>query len=912
MSTINGSNISDYLIGNTLHNFTTTAPASFDLTGSTTHAFKLIIDDYYSFQDINLPAINYLNGDAMAVALQTAINADEAHSGVTVEYNGTEFVITAGNTESLSSISFYPGSGGTSAGAAFGFTGGVSGTIGVDDVIFGNDGRDRIFGGEGNDTLFGGDGDDSIVGAIGHDSLEGGRGNDSLYGNSGNDTIHGGDADDFLSGAEGEDFVIGGEGQDTIFGGSGSDTVMGNGGSDLLYAGLGNDSLYGGDGDDLLRGDFGDNYLSGGDGNDALAGFIVGSSGNNTFDGGAGNDTLYASEGNDVYLFGKGDGVDIVINHSDDSSGSIDRLIFKSGLSAEDIEFSKSAFELQFKIIETGETITFSTWFGGSSESKVQRIEFEEGGYIDIAALVSSASATPVNLSAVFIGDAPLTIQGTAGQDVLEGTLSDEVIYTGGLSTGVESVRGNGGSDTLVIDSDDTHAENNANNSNAHFRVRDFVIDDVAENSEADILDIGNFLLGSNLDASNIGNYLHVVSGGAFGYSRSSIFVDREGQFTDQDRASLTNSGSTGGNGSDLFLEFQGQAGNNNLEVLTGFADNTVEQFQALIDLGFLDLSNANSQAVERPVIDESIPISIQGTENADNLIGTANDDIFFSGGLSRGVESIRGNGGSDILVLDADDAVAMDSADNSNAHFRIRDFVIDNVATNSEADILDISDLISGFGITADNLGNHLHIVSGTFGHNRSSIFINRDGEFSDADRAALTADASAGGQGADLFLEFQGHAANNNLADITGFADNTAEQLQALIDMGFLKPGGLVPEITITSSGDFPYVDVPPIEAVPTIAPFPVMPDAVVVNLLPPELVIDPPVIVDPPVEEIDPIITNPGEPFPIVDDPFLPEDPGVGIDPDPTLPPPSDPILIEPELILLDPIFPIVEFG
>jgi hypothetical protein len=745
-------------------------------------------------------------------------------------------------------------------------------------------------------------------------------------GTANNDDIVGTDDVNVINAGEGNDTITGGQRSDELNGGDGDDVIYGGAGNDKITGGLGSDTIYGGDGDDFITP--GVELFS--PRQESINPVNLNSI--NRIDGGFGNDTINiddfdaSTRSENQILFGRGDGNDLVdFNEYSLGPEELDKisLIFKSGLSPEDIELDISPSQqpnaeqedFVFRIIDTGETLTldadFYVFLGDAT------ITFEDGGFIDIGALDISiieertAGNQSINLSSLLVTDVVNSIQGTENADNLLGTIGNDVFHSGGLSNGVESIRSNGGSDTLVLDGDDAHAENSANNSNAHFRVRDFVIDDVAENSEADILDIGNFLLGSNLDASNIGNYLHVVSG-TFGYNRSSIFVDREGQFTDQDRANLTNGGSTGGNGSDLFLEFQGQAGNNNLEVLTGFSDNTVEQFQALIDLGFLDLSNANSEAVERPIIDESVPISIQGSEHADRLIGTANDNIFFSGGLSSGVESISGNGGSDILVLDADDAVATDIADNGNAHFRIRDFVIDNVATNSEADILDISDLISGFGITADNLGNHLHIVSGTFGHNRSSIFINRDGEFSDADRAALTADASAGGQGADLFLEFQGHAANNNLADITGFADNTAEQLQALIDMGFLKPGGLVSELTVTSTGYFPDVGIPLIETDPIVDPSPFVPGPIVLNPLPPGLVIDPPVIIDPPMQEIDPIITNPGEPFPIVDDPFLPEDPREGIDPDPTLPPPSDPILIEPELILLDPIIPIIEFG
>jgi Ca2+-binding RTX toxin-like protein len=717
---------------------------------------------------------------------------------------------------------------------------------------------------------------------------------ESDYPTAGNDTLMGTDDVDSIFGGDGDDLLFGLGNNDILDGGSGNDTITG---------GLGGDVINGGDGDDLIIAD------------EDIFSLIetptdtTNEENVNVIDGGAGNDTIVIGDAiaspksNNQILFGRGDGHDLVdFRETLTSTEDLDRisLIFKSGLRPEDVELdiapSQQSFaeqeDIVFRIIDTGETLTLDADFGLFPE--LITINFEDGGLIDLGTLdleqiiEQTTGNQTVNLSTLLTTLEATSIQGTQGADNLVGTAGNDLFFSGGLSQGVETILGGGGSDTLVLDSDDTHAQDNANNSAAHFRIRDFVIDDVTTNNEADVLDIGSFLLGSNLNASNIGNYLHVVSG-TFGYSRSSIFVDREGQFTDQDRANLTNGGSTGGNGSDLFLEFQGHAANNNFAVLTGFADNTVEQFQALIDLGFLDLSKANSEAIARPVDDESDAIQIQGTANADNLLGSDRDDIFFSRGLSRGVESIRGNGGSDTLVITADDTVATDIANNNNAHVRIRDFIIDNVDTNNEADVLDISDLLSGFSISENDLEHHLHIVSGTFGHNRSSIFIDRDGAFTDEERAALTADASRGGQGADLFLEFQGHAGNNNLAELTGFADNTIEQLQALIDMGFLKvsnqdmpsPAGLT--ITAPTNPDFiinPIDLVPPTDAVP----------------------IDPPL----------PIEVGPMDPVP-----------PISIDPINTEPPievapidPSHPIFVDPIdigiPIFLDPIVPIIEFS
>ena len=98
---------------------------------------------------------------------------------------------------------------------------------------------------------------------------------------------------------------------------------------------------------------------------------------------------------------------------------------------------------------------------------------------------------------------------------------------------------------------------------------------------------------------------------------------------------------------------------------------------------------------------------------------------------MSSGAESIRGNGGSDTLLLTSDDTVVIDNASANQGHYRIRDFVIDDVAANSDADVLDISDLLNGFSIASNAIGDHLHIISGYHTAGRTAIFIDRDGKF-------------------------------------------------------------------------------------------------------------------------------------------------------------------------------------
>jgi hypothetical protein len=387
------------------------------------------------------------------------------------------------------------------------------------------------------------------------------------------------------------------------------------------------------------------------------------------------------------------------------------------------------------------------------------------------AALLSSTLLAPTVFASnlVSIKDAGRTVTGSSGADNLNGRHGDDRIFSGGVSQGAESIRTLGGADRLVFTATDSIVADVAGNGNGHIRIRDLIIDNININPEADSISLGRLLGQDNLDANNIGNYLHVLNSHSYslGHSRSAIFVNVDGDFSAADKQSLDSATSlAGGYGTDLLLEFQNFQGNNNFEKLTGHANNTVEQFQALIDMGFLELSRTD----------------IYGSTGGDNLDGTSRDERIFSGGVSSsggGDDSVRGNGGADRLIFEADDLIR-------NGHVRIRDFIIDDVQTNSEADSVSIGELIGQSNINATDIGDYLHIVSGLYGNVRTAVFVKVDGNFTAADRLALDTGVR---DSPDLFLEFQGQEANNNFETLTGFADNTTGQFQALIDWGFFE---------------------------------------------------------------------------------------------------------------------------
>ncbi|EGG93229.1 RTX toxin [gamma proteobacterium IMCC1989] len=388
-----------------------------------------------------------------------------------------------------------------------------------------------------------------------------------------------------------------------------------------------------------------------------------------------------------------------------------------------------------------------------------------------LSALVSSALFTPTAFASnvTAIKDAGRTNNGTSGPDSLNGSHGNDRIFSGGVSHGAESIRTLGGSDRIVFTATDAIVADVAGNGNGHIRIRDLIIDNIHINPEADSISLGRLLGQDNLDANNIGNYLHVLDSNAYslGLWRTAIFVNVDGDFSAADKQSLDTANSlAGGYGTDLLLEFQNFQGNNNFETVTGHPNNSVAQFQALMDMGFLELSRTD----------------IYGSTGGDNLEGTIRDERIFPRGASSGGggdDSVRGNGGADRMIFESGDLIR-------NGHVRIRDFIIDDVQTNPEADSVSIGELIGSSNINANDIGDYLHIVSGLYGHVRTAVFIKSDGNFTAAERQDLDVGIRTS---SDLFLEFQGQQANNNFETLTGFADNTSAQFQALIDMGFFE---------------------------------------------------------------------------------------------------------------------------
>ncbi len=350
--------------------------------------------------------------------------------------------------------------------------------------LIGTAGNDTLSGTTGVDIIEGGAGDDTLIGSNGNDLLQGQDGNDSLYGGSGDDMLDGGSGNDWLSGQGGNDiYLFGkGDGQDTIYPADAyesnvlqfkagvvpteivatrlwSSLVLSIAGTTdkvtLQFFFLDDDpanyrnpiqqvkfadgttwdvaaltamTLAGTAGDDWISGTRYADIINGQAGNDTL----VGSGGDDVLDGGAGFDEMYGGDGNDTFLFGKGDGQDI-IHREEDTTTQLNVLQFKAGVAPSEIVVTRSYTDLVLSIAGTQDRVIIEYFCAyddpANANNPLQQVKFADGTTWDIAALTAKVLA------------------GTASNDVITGTLNADLI-TG--QAGDDELYGRDGNDTLV------------------------------------------------------------------------------------------------------------------------------------------------------------------------------------------------------------------------------------------------------------------------------------------------------------------------------------------------------------------------------------------------------------------------------------------------------------------------------
>ena len=113
-----------------------------------------------------------------------------------------------------------------------------------------------------------------------------------------------------------------------------------------------------------------DNVLTG---NNA-ANVLSGANGNDTLRGGVGNDTVNGGSGNDMFLFGRGDGQDLV----QDNSGTADKVLYDGGINPFDLVISRQANDLRLTIHGSSDRITVQNWYLGTT-NQIETIQASNG-----------------------------------------------------------------------------------------------------------------------------------------------------------------------------------------------------------------------------------------------------------------------------------------------------------------------------------------------------------------------------------------------------------------------------------------------------------------------------------------------------------------------------------------------------
>jgi Ca2+-binding RTX toxin-like protein len=354
-------------------------------------------------------------------------------------------------------------------------------------------GKDLIFGGAGNDLLVGEGGDDRINGGADNDTIYGDwREEQGIYQylinqHGGNDTLDGGDGSDWIFGGGGNDSLTGGAGNNNLEGGYGDDTyivgedhtvnIKDDDGSDAVeFVGMGLDDLSmeldgqdivlsWGEGNSLTIKNntvekfiFGDETLTrsqltrallqeaqiietyeGGDVTGSQQDDIISTSGSdNVVSGGQGNDLIMmGGYGNNIYEYQLGDGVDTVIQSTQQSGDNKIRL--GAGMAASDLHFSLDGNLLSISIGDSGGILRL-LGYGSNGKQPFGAIIFADGSEVAINDLISN-----------------ITIEGTEGADELHGTSMPETINGLGGNDFIDGGRGddqlNGGqgNDTYLI-----------------------------------------------------------------------------------------------------------------------------------------------------------------------------------------------------------------------------------------------------------------------------------------------------------------------------------------------------------------------------------------------------------------------------------------------------------------------------
>jgi len=169
-------------------------------------------------------------------------------------------------------------------------------------------------------------------------------------------------------------------------------------------------------------------------GDDTIDGFVTA----DILFGRGGNDLLRGGEGGDTYLYAAGDGHDRILDLDNLRPGT-DVLSFAAGIALADLAFARDPSDPDDLLITLtgGGSVTIDEMFAGAS-TRIERFDFADGtslGFDQVEDMMS---------------------QGTDGDDVIDGFLTDDILVG---RAGDDLLRGGRGGDTYVYgpgDGDDS------------------------------------------------------------------------------------------------------------------------------------------------------------------------------------------------------------------------------------------------------------------------------------------------------------------------------------------------------------------------------------------------------------------------------------------------------------------------
>ncbi len=575
----------------------------------------------------------------------------------------------------------------------------------------------------------------------------------------------------------------------------------------------------------------GDDYIVGTTGDDIL----IGGSGDDTLDGGAGNDTLagglfdvyngyYNGYGNDTYLFGKGDGQDVIYDIN--NFGDQDTLIFKAGVNVSDIQLIHNSGALVFKIKGSSDQITIQEYFdndGVDLPNAIEKIKFTNDpttvwdiDYIRQHILIGDSDDN--QLSGFTSND---SLSGGDGNDYLTGLGGNDTLDGG---AGADTLYGGTGDDTYYIDNAADSAVENPGEGN------DTVITSlssytVSANIENVVLMEGSSALnvtGNELDNALTGNSGNntltglagndTLDGGLGidtligGLGDDTYVVDNAGDVVTENASegndtvkssisynlganvenlTLIGSGNTNAVGNSLANLLIGNAGNNILNGNTGadsmtggagddlyVVDNTGDVVTELAGEGTDTVNSSISYTLGANVENLTMTgtFALSGVGNALNNVITGNSGNNTLNGWS-GIDTLIGGAGNDTYVIDnAGDVITENASEGTDT---VQSLISYSLGANVE------NLTLTGTGNT-NAVGNSLaNVLIGNAGNNTLN--------------GNTGADSMSGGAGNDLYVV-------DNIGDVV--TENASEGTDTVNSSISYTLGANVENLTLTGT--------------------------------------------------------------------------------------------------------------